>query len=65
MNNFYQNNDSTKNSNAFREKTTKYSTYINSNKNNNILTTLDNKHQEKMTEFNCQEENLYKKKKKI
>ena len=64
MNNFIQNNDSTKNSNAFREKTTKYSTYINSNKNNNILTTLDNKHQEKMTEFNCQEENLYKKKKK-
>jgi len=49
--------------NPFREKHTKYSTYINSNK-NNISTTLDNKHQEKLLEFNSHDDNLYKKKKK-
>ena len=54
-----------KKSNAFREKQTKYRTYINNNKYNNILTTLDNKHQEKITEFNDQEGNLLKKKKNI
>ena len=50
-------------SNPFREKHTKYSTYINSNK-NNINTTLDNKHQEKVIEFNNQDSILHKKKKK-
>ena len=54
-----------KKSNAFREKQTKYSTYINNNKYNNILTTLDNKHQEKITEFNEQDGHLLKKKKYI
>lgn len=47
-------------SNPFREKHTKYSTYINSNK-NNISTTLDNKHQEKVLEFNNQSNILQKK----
>lgn len=47
-------------SNPFREKHTKYSTYINSNK-NNISTTLDNKHQEKVLEFNNQSIILQKK----
>jgi hypothetical protein len=64
MNNIFNINNLAKTSNAFREKQTKYSTYINSNKNNNISTTLDNKHQEKIAEFNDQEESLYKKKKK-
>jgi len=50
--------------NSFRDKHTKYSTYINNNK-NNVLTTLDNKHQEKINEFNNQNENLKKKKKRI
>ncbi len=49
-------------SNPFREKHTKYSTYINSNK-HNINTTLDNKHQEKVQEFNNQDYILHKKKK--
>ena len=64
MNNIFYKNNSTNGSNPFREKQTKYRTYINSNKNNNISTTLDNKHQEKIAEFNEQEESLYKKKKK-
>ena len=64
MNNIFNINNLAKTSNAFREKQTKYSTYINSNKNNNISTTLDNKHQEKIAEFNDQEESLYTKKKK-
>jgi hypothetical protein len=64
MNNIYNKNNPPKTLNAFREKQTKYSTYINNNKNNNILTTLDNKHQEKIAEFNEQEETLYKKIKK-
>lgn len=56
-----QNNARLKNSsNPFREKHTKYSTYINSNK-NNISTTLDNKHQEKVSEFNNQSDILQKK----
>lgn len=50
--------------NSFRDKHTKYSTYINNNK-NNILTTLDNKHQEKINEFNSQDDILKKKKKRI
>ena len=49
--------------NPFREKHTKYRTYINSNK-NNISTTLDNKHKEKIAEFNNQNNDLIKKKKK-
>ena len=48
--------------NSFRDKHTKYSTYINNNK-NNVLTTLDNKHHEKINEFNTQDEILNKKKK--
>jgi hypothetical protein len=48
--------------NSFRDKHTKYSTYINSNK-NNIITTLDNKHQDKISEFNLQNDSLIKKKK--
>lgn len=64
MNDLFKKNNSTKCSNAFREKTIKYNTYINSNKNSNILTTLDNKHQEKMSEFNSYEEQLYLNKKK-
>ncbi len=51
-------------SNPFREKHTKYSTYINSNK-NNISTTLDNKHQEKVEEFKSQDDILHKKKKRF
>ena len=50
--------------NSFRDKHTKYSTYINNNK-NNVLTTLDNKHQEKVNEFNAQDELIKKKKKKL
>jgi hypothetical protein len=50
--------------NSFRDKHTKYSTYINNNK-NNILTTLDNKHHEKINEFNTQDEILKKKKKRF
>jgi len=50
-------------SNPFREKHTKYRTYINSNK-NNAITTLDNKHNEKIVEFNNQNIILQKKKKK-
>ena len=49
--------------NPFREKHTKYRTYINSNK-NNISTTLDIKHKEKIAEFNNKNSNLIKKKKK-
>ena len=49
--------------NPFREKHTKYRTYINSNK-NNISTTLDNKHNEKVAEFNNKNNNIIKKKKK-
>lgn len=52
-----------KSNNSFREKHTKYSTYMNSNK-NNVNTTLDTKHQEKIQEFNNYEDNLLKKKKK-
>ena len=48
--------------NPFREKHTKYRTYINSNK-NNINTTLDNKHNEKIAEFNNKNQILIKKKK--
>ena len=54
-----------KSANSFREKNTKYATYLNSNKNNNINTTLDNKHLEKVAEFNSSNDNLHKKKKKI
>jgi len=50
--------------NLFRDKHTKYSTYINNNK-NSILTTLDNKHQEKINEFSEQDKILRKKKKRI
>jgi hypothetical protein len=49
--------------NSFREKHTKYRTYINTNK-NNVITTLDTKHNEKITEFSNQN-NLLTKKKKI
>ncbi len=52
-----------KNQNAFREKQTKYVTYINSNK-NNISSTIDKEHQDKIAEFDNQEDNLHKKKKK-
>ena len=48
--------------NLFRDKHTKYSTYINNNK-NNINTTLDNKHNEKILEFEIQNKLLNKKKK--
>lgn len=50
--------------NSFRDKHTKYSTYISNNK-NNVLTTLDNKHQEKINEFNTQDDLIKKKKKKL
>ena len=46
--------------NSFREKHTKYRTYINSNK-NNISTTLDIKHNEKINDFNNQHKLLQKK----
>ena len=49
--------------NSFREKHTKYRTYINTNK-NNVITTLDTKHNEKINEFSNQN-NLLTKKKKI
>jgi len=52
------------NSSPFKEKHTKYSTYINNNK-NNINGTLDDKHQEKVQEFLSQENSLVKKKKKL
>lgn len=49
--------------NQFRDKHTKYSTYMNNNK-NNVNTTLDNKHNEKIIEFELQNDILSKKKKK-
>ena len=49
-------------SNPFRDKHTKYSTYINLNK-HNVNTTLDNKHQEKIIEFDSNDSLLHKKKK--
>lgn len=49
--------------NQFRNKHTKYSTYIHNNK-NNVNTTLDNKHNEKIIEFELQNDILIKKKKK-
>jgi len=54
--------NNTNKSSPFREKHTKYTTYLNSNK-NNISTTLDNKHNEKIMEFNNQHIILTKKKK--
>jgi uncharacterized Zn finger protein (UPF0148 family) len=48
---------------SFRDKQTKYTTYINSNK-GGVSTTLDNKHQEKINEFDNQDDLLLKKKKK-
>jgi len=48
--------------NPFRDKRTKYSTYISSNK-NNVNTTLDTKHHEKLIEFVSQHDSLAKKKK--
>jgi hypothetical protein len=50
--------------NPFREKHTKYFTYINSNK-NNVSTTLDKEHQAKIEEFNNQNSILIKKKKQL
>jgi len=50
------------NINSFKEKHTKYTTYINNNK-NSINTTLDNKHNEKVNEF-INNDIIYKKKKK-
>ena len=48
---------------SFRDKPTKYTTYINSNK-GELSTTLDTKHQEKISEFDTQDDVLIKKKKK-
>lgn len=50
--------------NPFKEKHTKYTTYINNNK-NLINTTLDIKHNEKVQEFINNDDFLKKKKKKI
>ena len=52
------------NNNSFREKPTKYVTYMNSNK-NIISTTLDNKHQDKINEFDNNSNILLKNKKKL
>jgi hypothetical protein len=63
-NNISKQNSNKTSSNPFREKHTKYSTYINNNK-HNPSTTLDNKHQEKINEFNNQDTLLKKKNKKL
>ena len=47
---------------SFRDKPTKYTTYINSNK-GELSTTLDTKHQEKISKFDTQDDLLIKKKK--
>jgi hypothetical protein len=49
---------------SFKEKSTKYSSYITINK-NIVSSTLDNKHQEKINEFNIQDETVKKKNKRL